>query len=301
MEARSQPLPGRPWSTKVAWGALWMLSGLETPWLEAHHPSRIRARLSQKKATDIIWATRRRAVTRRYRASPGVLSALGSEIVVSGTSVENASSRDTMEGYVDDARLSRLVDRYPMILHRDGNVVLRVTDFLAVLDRDVMPEAVVAVDLAEATSPGEAARGLVRLDELLAGEDEGRRWITAREAATDIRRELARGDEEYALRILARALSDLRSLTDPADIARFLTEPEPTGDSRWDTLLGAIIRRECRALGLPSPSWTDHPTLDTWWFPLLADPSLTARTMARTPLDLSLRGIWLEAKALETR
>lgn len=129
--------------------------------------------------------------------------------------------------------------------------------------------------------------------------DGARPWLTAADAADSIKGELARGDTDFALRLLARAVADLRDLTDPADLRRFLGTPPSTGDHRWDTLLAAVIGRECRLRGIVAPPWTRVPALRSWWFPD-DDPILTARTMQRTPVDLQLKGIWLDGKALET-
>jgi hypothetical protein len=129
--------------------------------------------------------------------------------------------------------------------------------------------------------------------------EQARTWMTARDAAEAIAAELVRGDGDFALRMLARAIADLRSLSREADLAEFLVPPEPTGDQRWDTLLAAAVGRECRLRGVAAPPWTKAPALPTWWFPV-EDPVLTARTMQRTPIDFSVRGIWLDARALET-
>jgi hypothetical protein len=125
-----------------------------------------------------------------------------------------------------------------------------------------------------------------------------RTWFTAGDAALAIRDELGRGDTNFALRTLARALADLRALVDGDDIAAFLAEPPATGSLRWDTLLAAAVGGECRQLCIPGPAWTNPPPLDSWWFPVF-DPLLAARTIQRTPIDLSLRGIWLDGRALQ--
>lgn len=129
-----------------------------------------------------------------------------------------------------------------------------------------------------------------------AATDPARTWLTVADAAEAIREELDRGDRDFALRVLARALSDLRRT--PSDIDAFLAEPPSTGDNRWDTLLAASVGRECRRAGIPAPPWTDVAPLPSWWFPVF-DPILAARTMQRTPVDLAARGIWLEGRALE--
>ena len=122
--------------------------------------------------------------------------------------------------------------------------------------------------------------------------------MTVRDAADAIADDLRRGDTDFALRMLARAVAGMRAASDD-DLADFLAEPPTTGDRRWDTLLAATVSRECRLRGVPAPAWTRTEPLTSWWFPV-EDPILTARTMQRTPIDLSVRGIWLDAKALES-
>jgi y4mF family transcriptional regulator len=92
----------------------------------------------------------------------------------------------------------------------------------------------------------------------------GRTWLTAPDTAEAIREELQRGDDDFALRILGRALSDLRSLDDPRDIALFMAEPPSTGDHRWDTLLAATVGRQCHKTGIAPPAWTRPEPLQTW-------------------------------------
>lgn len=129
------------------------------------------------------------------------------------------------------------------------------------------------------------------------GQPCGRTWFTAADAAQAIREELERGDTDFALRLLGRALADLRALDDPADRAAFLAEPPSTGDHRWDTLIAATVRAETRRLGITAPRWTLVPPLASWWFPVY-DPVLTARSIQRTEPDLRALGIWLDARAL---
>lgn len=126
-----------------------------------------------------------------------------------------------------------------------------------------------------------------------------RTWMTAADAAEAIREELDRGDTDFALRMLTRAVGDFRDLDEDRDLALYLAEPPSTGDHRWDVLLAAVLSRECRHRGIDPPAWSRVPALRTWWFPA-ADPVLDARTMQRTPIDLSIKGIWLDERALET-
>ncbi|MEZ5167050.1 MAG: hypothetical protein R2695_11385 [Acidimicrobiales bacterium] len=124
-------------------------------------------------------------------------------------------------------------------------------------------------------------------------------WTTAPEIASLIAEELARGDTDFALRLLARLVADFRARRSSDDRALIVAEPASTGDDRWDALLGATIQRECRHNGHPIPAWTNFDTLEQWWFPA-GETILRARTMQRTPVDFQRLGIWLDAAALET-
>ena len=127
-----------------------------------------------------------------------------------------------------------------------------------------------------------------------------RTWLTARGAAKAIKGELERGDDDFALRTLIGAVNDFRGLSDRGEIQDFLRRPRPTGDRRWDTLLAASVAQACRRRGVTSPKWTRRVPLDSWWFPSGGGGLLAARTMARTPIDFSRLGIWLDASAFQS-
>jgi len=59
-----------------------------------------------------------------------------------------------------------------------------------------------------------------------------------------------------------------------------------------------VGRSAGRKAGVRAPDWTRTRPLTSWWFPVY-DPVLTARTMQRTPVDLSTKGIWLDERALQ--
>lgn len=127
--------------------------------------------------------------------------------------------------------------------------------------------------------------------------------FTAKTAAAAIRRELDAGDEEFAFKVLVRAITEFRrtiSSGQQEEIARFLDPPESTGSIRWDTLLAATIGRECRLAGIDSGQWTRPDPLSSFWF-VYPSPELMARTMERTSPDLGRLGIWIDQNSFETR
>ena len=127
-----------------------------------------------------------------------------------------------------------------------------------------------------------------------------RTWTTARRMSEAIKDELQRGDEDFAQRMLIRAINDFRGLSEPAEIQDFLRRPRPTGDRRWDRLIAAAVAQACRRRGVAAPKWTRRAPLQSWWFPAQGGGLLAARTMARTPIDFSRLGIWPDASAFLT-
>ncbi len=291
---------GRPWAESAMWGALWTLSTGETPdWLADHQPSRIRRHLLSLRPSGLLWAVRYRAGIHRFRASAKVLKALRPYLRTSGVVGGPGTDRQCMEGYVTPDRFEWIREGFPMVPDDSGCLVLRVSELTTRVEHDAMPLAFVAADMAGSDDTSEAERGLLLMDDLLREfSGDPRDWLTASDIAETISAELKRGDELFALRILAKALFDARSLTEPADIVRFLQTPPSTGDRRWDVLLASAVARECRLRGVGAPRWTDVEGLEPWWFPALVDETLIPLTIQRTPLELASKGIWLDERAL---
>jgi hypothetical protein len=210
------------------------------------------------------------------------------------------TDRLRLEGYVTPDRFEWIREDFPVVPDRSGNVMLRVSEFAALVEGDTMPLAFAGADMAESDDRLDAGRGLLLVDDLLRDfNDDPRSWLTVSDIARAVADELERGDEVFALRVLANALSAARSLTEPADIVRFLQEPSSTGDRRWDVLLAAAVARECRLRGVRARGWTDVPGLEPWWFPALIDETLIPLAVQRTPPELASKGVWLDAGAFE--
>jgi uncharacterized protein (DUF2249 family) len=291
---------GRPWAESAMWGALWILSTGGTPdWLADHQPSRIRRRLHSLRPGGLLWAIRNRADVYRFRASAKVLDALQPYLRLSGAGAVDLDTGRRLEGHLTPDRFEWMREGFPIVPDDSGYLIVRVSEFAAHVEQSVMPRAFVAADMADSDDASEAERGLLLLDDLLREFSGNRRtWLTAPDIAQSISAELEHGDDVFALRVLAKALFEFRSLSDPAEIVRFLQEPPSTGDRRWDVLLASAIARECRMRGVGAPKWTDIEGVEPWWFPALVDKTLIPLTIQRTPLELSSKGIWLDERAL---
>lgn len=292
---------GRPWAESAVWGALWLLSNGETPdWLASHQPSRIRRHLRGLRPTGLLWASRNRAEVHRFRATARVIESLKPYLRISGAGAFGLETDDRrLEGYVTRARFDWIRDSFPIGPDDAGDLILRVSEFVASVEGETMPVAFAAADMACSEEVSQAEGGLLAVDDLLREfRKETRQWLTVSELSDAISAALKRGDEVFALRVMAKALTESRSLTEPADILRLLRAPNTTGNRRWDVLIAAAVARECRLGGIEAPKWTDVEGLEPWWFPVLIDETLLPLTIQRTPPELSSKGIWLDELAL---
>src|SRR5437868_5331500 len=71
---RQRPSDGRPFSPRVAWAYLLLLSGEPVPRLDAPSRSRLRARIQRYPVLELLSRLRRRAVVHRYVAPANVVA-----------------------------------------------------------------------------------------------------------------------------------------------------------------------------------------------------------------------------------
>lgn len=171
--ARSRPSRGRPWSPEVAWGALWMLSGLEAAWVDDRTRSRLSRRFEGVEAADLVHACRGRADVVRCRVSESFFDDIRAAIALSGVSAAEqfglAGDTARVEGYCGAAVWPGIRSTFRLAEDARGNATIRVTALADVLAGPgaALPTAVVAVDLAESYEARERSAGLRALEELL--------------------------------------------------------------------------------------------------------------------------------------
>lgn len=121
-------------------------------------------------------------------------------------------------------------------------------------------------------------------------------WPTAAEIAEAVRGELARADEDMALRLLLDGVNRLPDAAGAGALDETLAEPGTTGSERWDTLLAASIRYRLHSLGLTPPRWTLKRPLDTFWWPAAHSASKEYNDMAHSPAELVRVGIFMDER-----
>lgn len=172
---RARPARGRPWSPGTAWAALWQVSRMDADWLDRRSARRLSDRLTSLDAESLLHATRRRAVIHHFRVSDSLVEELTAHVVRSGTCAMTTGvfgmDRDAarVDGYCEGGALAGLVRDFHLIDDPRGNVALRAAALraLSIGDRDEMPVAVVAADLAESLEVRERAAGIRVLESLL--------------------------------------------------------------------------------------------------------------------------------------
>ncbi len=106
-------------------------------------------------------------------------------------------------------------------------------------------------------------------------------------------------DRHEALRRVAQFIADFEHARPDAQPALVADEPSPTGDRRWDALLGATAEHLCFHHGVVVPGWSGAPGrfLETWWF-VSPYRSLHASALVATPAAFANRGVFLHAESL---
>ena len=171
--ARWTGTAGRPYSERMAFAALYMISDEPAPWISPQQRYRLRGYLQDIDAENLTRLTRRRAKTSEYWCRDSMRKKAEEMIRACAATGELADEfqlarTGLVEGYV-------LADRYEQLVRncrlKQGaapvGVRLRVADFIPD-GQGPMPIGVCAADLAESTDPRERRAGLTKLSELLA-------------------------------------------------------------------------------------------------------------------------------------
>lgn len=161
----------RAWSEATAWGAVAILSGADAEWMGERQRSRVRARLRELSAVELVERARERAVVTRYRAHSSAGKYLLTELVHSVGAAGRLGLADTnnIDGYVAADDVAGVVSRHGLTRDEEGRVSLRATTMDLDRVRDLSERGVVlaAMDLAESLDVRERRAGLDAIESAL--------------------------------------------------------------------------------------------------------------------------------------
>lgn len=168
---------GRGLDAASAWGLLWELSGLDADWLTPSTRARVRHRIRQAGADQLVRAVGKRTVARRYTAANAERASAG--LIATGRAAAGRLGTDLIDdrrrvcGYVRDGSADDYAAVHFMVADIGGQDVVYENTLPIRFDGDTMPPAVVAADLAVSTDTRERGAGLAAIDGLR------RAWLAA--------------------------------------------------------------------------------------------------------------------------
>ena len=126
LRAARQGRHTRAWSGSTAWAGVALLAGQDGRWLGQAQLSRLRSRLRDSDAQDLVAATRNRARVRRYSGHGSAATRLHTaESTVRSRVVRGLVAEDLTDWYVDERELLALTNAYGLRAAVDGRFVLR--------------------------------------------------------------------------------------------------------------------------------------------------------------------------------
>lgn len=116
----------------------------------------------------------------------------------------------------------------------------------------------------------------------------------------DLAAALRAADDDLGRRLLTlEFVQEFGGVQSEARHALLVQRPAPTGDARWDALVGALAEHLAFHHELAYPQWAEEPDrfLDQWWFPI-DTPAARAAAIAHAPAAFARRGVFVERRDL---
>ena len=158
----------RAWAQDTAWAAIGLLAGVQVDWLGQAQRSRLKGRLRDIGADELVSAVRNRATVHHFTAHRAAATALGERLITTATSLPigdlTAATSTGVDGYLAVGDLDGLIDQFALATDGVGDidVTVRATDFdLATIETIASAgETLAAVDLATSLDPREHSAAL---------------------------------------------------------------------------------------------------------------------------------------------
>lgn len=164
---------GRPWSEDTAWAAVALLSGVDAGWVGSTQLSRLRGRLRDMSARELVQRAGSRATVYRFSGHSSVSPRLRDELASGRASTVGLGLADTPSGvdaYVASAAIDGLVRRYALTEDSTGYIVLRGFTIGSDVVHDLLRsggDTLAALDLSSSLDARARGVGRRHLDDLL--------------------------------------------------------------------------------------------------------------------------------------
>lgn len=182
--AAAERFAGRPLGLRSAWGILWMLDGLQADWLSPVQKSRVKKRLSELSAAQVVWSVRKRGDRTAFWAEGTLVPRIKESIACTGISAIAVSPKEAYAahrdfdlvapmgsnraiGYLPEREMESIQSRYCLLPAANGNIEILTAEWLPFSIGSALPNSVVAVDLATSLDPRERQAGLQYIEERL--------------------------------------------------------------------------------------------------------------------------------------
>lgn len=162
---------GRPFSPRMAFGVLYLLSGLFPFWLNSQERYRARGQALTRNPESLVSACRKRAVTESFWCCDSLLHEVEARLCLSGASGTlskhfSLTESSLVEGYVSVDHVEQIKRDYRLESSISVEKVRIHTASFLPQDSGVMPVAVCAADLAVSVDPRERDAGIRVLKDL---------------------------------------------------------------------------------------------------------------------------------------
>jgi len=167
----------RAWGESTAWAAVALLSGSDAGWLGESQRSRLRGRLRDLGADELVERARGRARVTRYAAHRSTRERLRRELVETSAAAERLglAATNAIDGYLATTDVEAVVARHGLVRDDAGSVTLRATamDLDVVRDFPGGDDVLAALDLAESLDVRRERRAGLDANDRALGEFRG--------------------------------------------------------------------------------------------------------------------------------